>query len=145
MAKLLNLQISNITSQEVAEQEIVNLGNVVRKYCMANACGIPTFTFANGTNSVTFNQAGYYKVDVNATFSSATPGVGTLELYANGMPLSQALASETITTANTELRSIAFSTTIRVLPNAPVTISLVNTSTIPLTIEPVTVNVVKIC
>ena len=145
MAKLLNLQVSNITSQTVESLGLVNLGNVVRKYCCANQCGIPTFSYTNGNNAITLNQAGYYKIDVNATFSGSASGVGSLTLYVNGLPLSHATASETITTATTEQRSIAFTTTIRVLPNAPITISLVNTSAIDLTILPSTVSITKIC
>lgn len=66
-------------------------------------------------------------------------------MYVNGLPLPQATASQSIATANTEVRSISFSTIVRVLPNAPLTISFVNTSTIALDLQLSNVVITKIC
>lgn len=47
--------------------------------------------------------------------------------------------------ANSKVRSISFSTIVRVLPNAPLTISFVNTSTIALDLQLSNVVITKIC
>jgi hypothetical protein len=145
MSKLLNLQVANTLSQEVASGSLVNLGSVVRKYCKPTACCVPTFSYTNNTNSITLNASGYYDVEFNAVFTGQTAGVGTITMYVNGLPLPQATASETITTANTEVRSVSYSTIVRVLPNAPLTISFVNTSAIDLDLQLSNVVITKIC
>ena len=145
MSKLLNLQVSNISSQEIASGSLVNLGSVVRKYCKPTPCCVPTFSYTNNSNSITLNASGYYKIDFNATFTGQAVGVGTISMYVNGLPLPQATASQSIATANTEVRNISFSTIVRVLPNAPLTISFVNTSTIALDLQLSNVVITKIC
>lgn len=143
--KLLNIQTANTTNQQVVAGALLNLGNVVRKYCKPTSCCVPTFSYTNGGNAITLNASGYYKIDFNATFTGATAGDGIIAMYVNGLPLPQALGSQTITTAETEIRSTSFSTIVRVLPNAPLTISFVNTSTIDLDISLANVVITKIC
>lgn len=129
---MLLLGTTNIASQEVAPDNLVNLGGIYRKYCKKNSCGVPCFTFLG--NGVTLNHSGIYRVAVNATFTTPATGVVTLDLYANGLPIVGATASDTTTVANTQPRSVAFETFVLV-DNAcvlgqkainPQTINLVN-------------------
>lgn len=127
MSKLLNLELTNTLSQNVIVDGLANLGNITRKYCCTSSNGVSTFTFANGSSSVSINQCGYYQVKVNATFTSGSTGTATIQLKSNGVSIPQAQASETITTADTEIRSLSFGTIVRVLPNAPITLTIANT------------------
>ena len=126
MSKLPNIELSNVQAQTIAQNGLFNLGTITRKYCCTNANGVTTFSYNPPSNSISLNQCGYYNVNVNMTFTGAVAGVVTASLYTNGLKIPQASASETITTADTELRSMSFNTTIRVLPYTPVQLSIVN-------------------
>lgn len=101
---MLLLGVKNVASQDVLTNGIVNLGAVYRKYCKKN-CGIATFAF-NG-NSISLNQKGIYHLTLVATVSGTAAGDVTLQLAENGVLVPGAIATETITTATTELRTIA--------------------------------------
>lgn len=99
------LVTSNTNLQTVETNEIINLGSVIRKYCKKINC-VPTFNFTGQTISLL--QSGIYEVSVNITFTGTVAGTATFQLEKNGVALTGATASETITTADTELRSVAF-------------------------------------
>ena len=82
----------------------MNIGSVYRKYCKKNACGFPAF--ARTANDVTLNHSGIYHL--TATFVASAPAAGdvTVQLLVNGEVVDGALASETITTATTEFRTM---------------------------------------
>lgn len=141
MSKLLNLEVANITSQTLTTNALVNLGNITRKYCVKCNCK-PTFSYENGGTSISLNQAGYYVVRINSTFSGV-PGVVTLQLNANGIAVPQAQVSETITTANTEVRSMSFSTIVKVLPCSTVPLTVTNTG-VSSTISNFAIDIIKI-
>lgn len=63
-----------------------------------------------GGDAVIVSDKGYkyYLVTVNATFTAPTAGDVTLTLQQNNIAVPGATATETITTANTETRSISF-------------------------------------
>lgn len=132
MSKLLITRI--ITPQTVEAGGLVNQGITYRRYFPPCSCNK---AIVNNGTSVSLNETGIYEVEVEATFTSAAAGDVTLQLFANGVAIDGAFATETITTADTEVRSVSFSTYVvvdqtRVLGiNAitPVTITLVSTGT----------------
>jgi len=80
-------------------------------------------------NSVVLRRPGYYKVIANVTFTAATPGNISFAIQKDGVNVPGITATETITTADTEVRTVTLSGVIRVLchEGMPV-ISLVNDS-----------------
>ena len=102
MSSLL-LGLRNFTTQTVTTLGSINLGNVYRRYCKKNGCGVPTF--ANTTTGVTLQQQGIYHITATAVASGTTAGIVTIELLENGVEIPSAFSSNTITTPNTELRT----------------------------------------
>ncbi|AXF52117.1 MAG: spore surface glycoprotein [Podoviridae sp. ctcf755] len=100
---MLLLGVKNTASQTLLANGIVNLGAVYRKYCKKN-CGIGTFAF-NG-NSISLNRKGIYHLTLTAIVAGTVAGNVTLQLAENGVLVPGALATQTITTANTELRTL---------------------------------------
>lgn len=100
---MLLLGTRNIATQEVATDGVVSLGQVYRRYCRKNNCGVKTFDF-NGT-SIALQQQGIYHITATITFSAPVAGIVTFQLTDNGVAIPGALASETITTATTEVRT----------------------------------------
>lgn len=100
---MLLLGAKNTTSQTVLTNGIVNLGAVYRKYCKKN-CETNTFTF--NSTSVSLNQKGVYHLTLNANVSGSAAGNVTLQLFENGVAVPGAIATQTITTATTEVRNI---------------------------------------
>lgn len=104
---MLIIGTQNTASQTVLTDGIIGLsatGNAYRKYCKRTSNGIPTF--ASTANSVTLNGQGIYRV--TATFVGAGTEAGTLtvQMLENGETVTGGIASETITTADTELRTL---------------------------------------
>lgn len=99
------LVTSNTNLQTVETNEIINLGSVIRKYCKKINC-VPTFNFTGQTISLL--QSGIYEVSVNITFTGEVAGTATFQLEKNGVALTGATASETISVVDTEVRSVAF-------------------------------------
>lgn len=106
MSLLLGLR--NFATQTITTFGFVELGNVYRRYCKKNSCGIPTFS--NTDTSVTLNQQGIYHVTITAVATGTTAGIVTIELLENGVAIPSAFSSETITTPNTELRTLVIDT-----------------------------------
>lgn len=100
---MLLLGTRNIATQEVATDGVVSLGQVYRRYCRKNNCGIKTFDF-NGT-SISLQHQGIYHITATITFSAPAPGDVIFQLTDNGVAIPGALATETITTATTEIRT----------------------------------------
>lgn len=94
----------NTTTQAVPAGSALSVGDVYRKYCKKNSCGTPAF--ATNLNSVNVQHSGIYHVTATITFTGDAAGVVTFNLTQNGTPLVGALASETITTADTEVRTV---------------------------------------
>lgn len=99
---MLLLGLKNSTSQTALTNEVISLGTVYRKYCR-KLNSIPTFSTTS--NSATLQQTGIYHITATLVGSGTAAGVVTVQLNANGTPVTGALASETITTANTEQRT----------------------------------------
>ena len=78
-------------------------------------------------NSVLLGSPGYYHVSVNTTFTAPATGVVTHTVRVDGVAVQGATASETISTATTETRSISFDAIVRVPCCAsPVTLTVTN-------------------
>lgn len=138
----------NTAPQDVVVDGLINLGSVYRRFSKKNDCGVGTFNFY-GTG-ISLNHRGIYKVDVTAIVSAPAAGDVTLQLENNGIAIPGAIATETITTADTELRTLTFSYFILVdndlILNYPTTttqnITIRNTG-VASTIENIVVNITK--
>lgn len=60
----------------------------------------------DGTNSIIFRAAGYYKVNGSITFTAPVAGNVTITAQKNNINIPGITASTTITTANTEIRTL---------------------------------------
>lgn len=140
--------VRNFASQTVEANEVINLGSVYRKYCR-RVNGVATFSFDG--NDINLQQDGIYHITAVVTFSAPAAGNVSVSLFENGFAVPGVTATETITTANTEFRTItldyfALVDTSCVLGcNATVAkaISLVNTG-IEATFSSVVVNVERV-
>ena len=112
-----NIYMVNGTATAVATNANVPLGNIVRRYGCA----------CNGTsNAVTLKECGYYQVDFNITYTGAA-GAAAFAIQKNGTTINGAVASQTITTASTEINTATISAMIRVLRSElPSTITVLN-------------------
>lgn len=95
--------LKNTTTQSVVTNGTLNLGNVYRRFCRKNQCGVPVFSNTNTT--VTLQHSGIYHITANITFTAPTAGVVVFQLFENGAVIPGATASETITTATTETKT----------------------------------------
>lgn len=93
----------NTTSQAVLTDGTISLGSTYRKYCKPTSCG--SATYVNNGNGITINRQGMYHIIATLVGSGTTAGTITVQLNENGTAVSGAFSSETITTADTELRT----------------------------------------
>ena len=101
---MLLIGLKNTASQVVLADGIVNLGNVYRRYCKKNTCGIKAFD-TTGT-SVTLQHQGIYHITGVFVATGNDVGTITLQLLENGAVVEGAAASSTIATADTELTTL---------------------------------------
>lgn len=101
---MLLIGTQNTGTQTVLTDGIVSLGTVYRKYCKKATNGLPTF--ANDSNSITLNGQGVYHITATLVGAGTTAGTLTVQMLENGVPVVGGIASETITTADTELRTL---------------------------------------
>lgn len=97
-------------------------------------------------NSVAITDCGsnYYLVTVTGTFTAPVAGVVTLNLQQNGVNVTGATASTTVTTATTEVRSLSFTALVRTFNNQGIdSLSVVNTG-VAATFSNIAVAVVKL-
>lgn len=150
MEKHLLLGLKNVGTQTVLATGQINLGNVYRKYCKANRCGVPAFSVTS--NGITLNHEGIYKVTAVLVGTGETAGDVTVQLLENGEVVDGAVSTQTITTATTEFRTFVIDYLIKVdrdcILGVPTTtaknISFSNASDgIDATFTSVVVNVVK--
>ena len=150
MEKHLLLGLKNVGTQTVLATGQINLGNVYRKYCKANRCGVPAFNVTS--NGVTLNHEGIYHITATLVGTGETAGLVSVQLAENGELITGAISSETITTATTEFRTFVIDYLIKVDRDCVLgvssteakTLSLVNVSDgIDATFTSVVFNVVK--
>ena len=94
----------NTATTAAALDAPINLGTVIRR----KNCGLS----ADGS-VIRLEENGYYAVDVSATFTAAAAGNVTLTLYKDGVPVPGALATQTVTTAVAENRSVSIPAVVR--------------------------------
>lgn len=101
---MLLLGVKNSATQTVLADGIINIGSVYRRYCKKNACGVPAFS--RTVNDISLQHSGIYHLTATFVASAPTAGTVTVQLAQNGELVDGAFASETITTATTELRTL---------------------------------------
>lgn len=100
---MLLLGTRNFASQDVVTNGIVQLGNVYRRYCK-RINGTRTFEFDN--SDIILQQSGIYHITATAVASGAEAGTLAVQLFENGIAIPGAFSNETITTPDTELRTL---------------------------------------
>lgn len=94
----------NNTTQTVLADGTLALGSVYRRYCRKNRAGVPTFT-TTGT-SITLNTEGVYHMTAKVVGSGTVAGDLSIALAVNGTVVDDAVTTETVTTADTELHTL---------------------------------------
>lgn len=85
------IQTTNQSVQTVAENSIISLGSVLRRYgCNLRLSG----------NAIEVAGEGYYTIDASVTASPTATGAVTVAVYADGVPLQGATASAYAGTAS---------------------------------------------
>lgn len=147
---MLLLGLKNVGEQTVLATGQINLGNVYRRFCKANRCGVPAFTVTS--NGVTLNHEGIYHITAILVGTGETAGDVTVALFENAELVPDAVSTQTITTATTEFRTFVIDYYVKVDEDCVLgfkttgakTISLVNTSdAIDATFTSVVLNVTK--
>ena len=105
MANNVNLLLGtrNFASQDVVTNGLVQLGNVYRRYCR-RINGTRTFEFDN--SDIILQQNGIYHITVTAVATGSEAGEIAIQLYENGVPVPGVFSNETITTPDTEFRTL---------------------------------------
>ena len=147
---MLLIGTKNVGTQTVLADGQINIGNVYRKFCKANKCGVPAFAVTS--NGITLQHEGIYHITAVLVGTGETAGDVTIQLLENGEVITGAVSTQTITTATTEFRTFVIDYLIKVDKDCVLgypttdakTISLVNTSEdIDATFTSVVLNVVK--
>ena len=139
----------NTTTQAVPAGSALLVGDVYRRYCKKNSCGISAFS--NNLSSIVAQHGGIYHVTATITFTGDAAGDVTFQLTQNGIAIPGAIASETITTATTEVRTTTIDFYVLVdnayVLGSPTTvgsaIGVSNTGTIDATVTNYVLNVSK--
>lgn len=141
----------NIGTQTVLADGVVNIGSTYRKFCKRNRCGSPTFTLT--TNGITLNSEGIYHITAVFVGSGSAAGDLSVALALNGVIVDGAVTTQTITTADTEIRTwvidfyakVDTDCVLGVRSTDAQTVSFVNTSdAIDATFTSVVVNIDKV-
>ena len=101
---MLLLGVKNIGTQTVLADGIVNIGSVYRKYCKKNSCGFTTFNATS--NGIALQHEGIYHITATLVGSGDVAGDITVQLAQNGVLVDGAFSTQTITTPDTELRTL---------------------------------------
>lgn len=147
MANLL-IGAKNFATQQVVTNGLVEFGNVYRRFCK-KINGIKTFEFDN--SDIVLQQTGIYHITVTAVGSGTAEGTLAIQLYENGFAVPGAFSNETITTPNTELRTLTLDyytlvdNTCVLGCNSTIAkaISIVNTG-VPATFTSIVINIEKV-
>lgn len=97
------IQTVNQSSQTVAANSIIDLGSVIRRFgCNCRLNG----------NAIEVDGAGYYKIDCNVTLAPTAVGNVQVAIFKNGVQLTGATATGSVSTANNPV-TLPIQTTIR--------------------------------
>lgn len=84
------IQVANQSQQTVAENSIINLGSVQRRYgCNLRLSG----------NGIEVTGEGYYKIDASVSVAPTETGNVTVALFNNGVQVPGAIAYDSVSTA----------------------------------------------
>ena len=97
------IQTANQSSQNVAVGSIISLGSVLRRF----GCNLRL----NG-NAIEVRGEGYYTIDADVTLSPTAAGPVSVALYADGVPITGAIATGSVSTAGNPI-TLPIQTTIR--------------------------------
>lgn len=131
------INVATTASSSVVANDVLPLSTIVRRRgCDVNLSG----------NAVAITDCGsnYYLVTVTATFTAPVAGVVTLNLQQNGVNVTGATGSSTVTTATTEVRSISFSAIVRTFNTAGIDSLTVVNSGVAATFSNIDVDVIKL-
>jgi hypothetical protein len=121
MNKFKIIQLTNSSVGLVSVDTYMPLGIITRRInprCQNN-CD-KTFTVSStGTNTVTINECGYYKVLYSASVVASAAGIVTLSLQLN----SSTVYSVSVTAAQGDTVNLTLPFELRVLPNCPAKIN----------------------
>lgn len=98
---------------------------------------------ALGSDSANVSVPGYYELNATITFTAAAAGDVTITAFQNGEAIPGITATETVTTATTEVRTIALHGIVRVRCE-PIAITLVNTGDTAITTSNIALSLVRI-
>lgn len=90
----------NTTTQDLGVGDLINFGEVYRRYDKRGNCGCRAFE-VNGT-SIALQQSGIYHLTAVITFTAPAAGDVEFQLAENGFLIPGAITTETVTTATTE-------------------------------------------
>ena len=97
------IQTVNQSSQAVAENSIISLGSVQRRYgCNLRLSG----------NAIEVSGEGYYTIDACVSVAPTATGAVTVAIYENGAQIPSAIAYGSVSTAGNPV-TLPISTTIR--------------------------------
>ena len=99
------IMMTTTTASSVLANGVVPLSTITRRRGQV---------LTNNSDSIVLNRPGYYKVNATLTFTAPEAGDVTVKIQKNNVDLSGMTASTTITTATTEIRSLAISGIVRV-------------------------------
>ncbi len=148
---MLLIGTKNIGTQTVLADGVVNIGSTYRKFCKRNRCGTPAFGVT--ANGVTLNTEGIYHIAAVFVGSGSASGALSVQLALNGVLVDGAVSTQTITTADTEIRTwvidyyakVDTDCVLGVTSTDAQTVSFVNTSdAIDATFTSVVVNIDKV-
>lgn len=144
---MLLLGIRNTSPQELATGEVLNFGEVYRRYDRRGSCGLRAFE-TNGA-SITLQHPGIYHLTATITFTGTAAGDASFQLAEAGVLVPSAVATGTVTTATTEINTVTLDYLVLVdnnciLNNVSSTkvLTLVNTG-IGTTVTNLVLNIVK--
>jgi hypothetical protein len=127
---MLLLGVKNVGTQTVLTDGIISVGSVYRKFCKMNECGVTAFS--KTSQDVSLNHKGIYHITANLVGSGDVAGVVTVQLLVNGVAVDGAFSSETITTADTELRTFTIDYYVKVDKTCSLGVSSTDAQTISL-------------
>lgn len=96
-----------------------------------------------GSDSANVAVPGYYELTATVTFTAAAAGDVTIAAYQNGEAIPGIVATETITTSTTEVRTLSLHGIVRVRCE-PIAITLVNVSEVAITTSNVALSLIRI-
>ena len=122
------IQLTNTAIGDVAVDTNIPLGTVTRRINAPVSCCNTFVVSSSGVDTVTINNAGFYKITYSLTATAAAAGVVTIALVTNNNTIYS--VSQTIVDETTGV-NLTLPYTVRVCPNSndtlPVNVQIKNT------------------